>query len=180
PPRGNLVDAALDLLSGDDLERAEEAVVYAANAALVANKVPLDDPDQVREELAEARATLSLGLELLSAGDPAQAARLLVETPIRQIFQAAMGEAYRLQTRARKIAQSARLPQAQSATLLDEPLESAVQALLAQRPRFHEPGQRRPRPFASRADLLQAASLLEEAEATVTLLSRLGLSPAEL
>src|SRR5438105_6373693 len=50
PPRGNLVDAALDLLSGDDLERAEEAVVYAANAALVANKVPLDDPDQVREE----------------------------------------------------------------------------------------------------------------------------------
>src|SRR5439155_10784362 len=93
PPRGNLVDAALDLLEGDDLERAEEAVVYAANAALVANKVPLDDPDQVREELAEARATLSLGLELLSARDPAQAAALLVGMLIRQILQPAVGGA---------------------------------------------------------------------------------------
>ena len=102
PRQGSLVDAALELLEGDDLERAEEAVVYAANAALVANKVPLDDPDQVREQLAEARATLSLGLELLSSGDPERASRLLVEMPIRQIFQAAMGEAYRLQTRARR------------------------------------------------------------------------------
>ena len=180
PPRGNLVDAALDLLEGDDLERAEEAVVYAANAALVANKVPLDDPDQVREELAEARATLSLGLELLSAGDPARAAQLLVETPIRQIFQAAMGEAYRLQTRARKIAQSARLPQAQSATLLDEPLESAVQALLKPRPLFHEPGKRSPRAFASRAEISQAEALLDEAEGTVALLSALGIPPSVL
>ncbi|TMA28992.1 MAG: hypothetical protein E6J88_07360 [Deltaproteobacteria bacterium] len=180
PPRGNLVDAALDLLEGDDLERAEEAVVYAANAALVANKVPLDDPDQVREELAEARATLSLGLELLSAGDPAQAARLLVEMPIRQIFQAAMGEAYRLQTRARKIAQSARLPQAQSAPLLDEPLESAVQALLKSRPLFHEPGKRSPRAFASRAEISQAEALLGEAEGTVALLSALGIPPSVL
>ncbi len=176
----NLVDAALELLSGDELEHAEESVIYAANAALVANKVPLDDADEVREQLADARAALSLGLELLSGGDPARAAHELSETPIRRIFQTAMGEAYRLQTRARKIAQSARLPQAQSATLLDEPLEGVVQALLRARPAFHEPGKRRPRAFASRADLAQAEALLDESEATVALLEALGISPAAL
>ena len=64
-----------------------------------------------------------------------------------------MGEAYRLQSRARKVAASARLPQAQSATVLDEPLESVVQELLRERPAFQEPGQRRPRGFGSRADV---------------------------
>lgn len=179
-PSRSLLDAALDLLSGEELERAEESVVYAANAALVANRVALDDADEVREQLADARAALSLGLELLSSGDPSRAARVLAEVPIRQIFQSAMGEAYRLQTRARKIAQAARLPQAQTATLLDEPLESAVQALLKARPMFHEPGKRRPRAFASRADLLQAEALLEEAESVVALLSNLGIAPAVL
>ena len=179
-PQQNLLDAALGQLLGEDLEVAEEAVVYAANAALVANRVPLDDPDEVRDQLADARSALSLGLELLSAGDPARAARLLVELPIRQLFQTAMGEAYRLQTRARKVAQAARLPQAQSATLLDEPMESVVQALLKPRPVFHEVGRRRPRAFASRADLLAAEALLDEAEATVALLTALGIPPAVL
>ena len=68
-PRRPLLEAALELLSGDDLGRAEESVVYAANAALVANQVPLTDADEVRTQLADARATLSLGLELLSGGD---------------------------------------------------------------------------------------------------------------
>ncbi len=178
PPRP-LLEAALELLEGDQLERAEESAVYAANAALVANRARLDDPDEVRTQLADARATLSLGLELLSSGDPARAAQLLVQKPVREIFQTAMGEAYRLQSRARKIAEAARLPQAQSATLLDEPLESAVQALLAQRPVFREQGQR-PRAFASRADLARVSALLDEAEATVALLGALGLSPAAL
>jgi len=146
-PSRPLLDAALDQLQGDELQRAEEAVIYAANAALVANRVSLHDPDEVREQLADARATLSLGLELLSSGDAKRAAAALVETPIRAVFQAAVGEGYRLQARARGIAARARLPQAQSTTVLDEPLESVVQALLRTRPAFHEPGQRRPRAF---------------------------------
>ena len=179
-PGRPLLDDALALLSGEELERAEEAVVYAANAALVANRVALTDPAEVRTQLADARATLSLGLELLSSGDPRRAARLLVERPVREIFQAALGEAYALQARARRIAASARLPQAQSATLLDEPLESVVQALLQQRPQLHEPGQRSRRSFASRADLLRASALLDEAETVAAFMAQVGLSPAEL
>ena len=179
-PSGPLLDAALDRLGGEELDRAEESIVYAANAALVANRVPLDDADEVREHLRDARATLSLGLELLSGGDPARAARILVDTPIRSVFQAAMGEAYRLQARARSIAAQARLPQAQTATILDEPLESVVQALSRQRPMFHEPGQRRPRALASRFEVARVESLLDEADATLALLAALGLTVAEL
>jgi hypothetical protein len=179
PPRP-LLDAALDLLSGEDLERAEEAAVYAANAAMVANKVPLDDSDEVRDALRDARSTLSLGLELISDGEAGRAARALADQPVRAIFQAGMGEAYRLQTRARRLAAQARLPQAQSTTVLDEPLESVLQALLRQRPAFHEPGQRRPRAFASRAEVARAEALLEEGEATIALLSALRIAPPEL
>ena len=168
-----MLDVALEQLSGDELEKAEESVVYASNAALVANRVPLTDPDEVRTALADARATLSLGLELLGP-------RALVEQPVRDIFQAAMAEAYRLQTRARKIAQAARLPQAQSATVLDEPWESAVQALVAQRPQLREPGQRHPRAFGSRADLAMASALLDQAEAELAILDKLGIPPAVL
>jgi hypothetical protein len=179
-PARPLLEAALELLSGEDLERAEESAVYAANAALVANRVPLDDPDEVREHLGDARATLSLGLELISSGDPRRAARALIEQPVREIFQTAMGEAYRLQTRARKLSAQARLPQAQSATVLDEPLEGVLQALLRQRPLFHEPGQRRPRAFASRAEVARAEALLDEGEAVLGVLFSLGIGPGEL
>jgi hypothetical protein len=180
PPPRPLLEEALEQLAGVDLERAEEAIVYAANSALVANRVPLDDPEEVRDQLAQARATLSLGLEILSGGDVPRAARVLADTPIRGVFQAALGEAYRLQARARTLAARARIPQAQSATVLEEPLESVVQAFSLQRPLFHEPGQRKPRALGSRADVARADALLDEAEATVALLTSLQLSPAEL
>jgi Family of unknown function (DUF6178) len=180
PSARPLLEDALEQLSGPDLERAEEAIVYAANSALVANRVPLDDPEEIRDQLAQARATLSLGLEILSGGDVRRASQLLADAPIRGVFQAAMGEAYRLQARARALAASARIPQAQTATLLDEPLESVVQALSRQRPLFQEPGQRRPRALGLRADVARAEALLDEAEATVAILGALHLSPQEL
>ena len=179
-PSKALLDEALALLSADDLETAEEAITYAANAALVANRVPLDDAEEVRDQLSQARATLSLGLELLSGGDPAQAAEVLARKPVREIFQTAMGEAYRLQTRARKLAAAARLPQAQSATLLETPLGALVEALQRPRPLFAEPGVRKARGLGSRADVARAEDLLEEGEGEVELLNTLGLSPAAL
>lgn len=179
-PSRPLLDAALDQLTGDELELAEEGLIYASNAALVANRTQLADPDDIRDQLVAARSTLSLGLEVLSGGDPVRAARLLVERPAREIFQAGMGDAYRLQTRARRIAAATRLPQAKTVTLLDPPLGAVVDALLRMRPAFHEPGARRPRAFGSRAEVLQAELLLDEAEGTASLLGKLGLSPAEL
>ena len=177
-----LLQRALSQLDGDDLARAEEGIVYAANAAVVASGADLDDLRALREAVSDARATLSLGLELLSGGEEAQAARLLAQRPVKEIFQAAMGEAYRLQTRAREVQKLARLPQAQSVTLLDAPLSDVVDSLAAQRPRLADDSgnRRRARPLGSRSDLARASALLDEAIAVVQILDALGIGAVAL
>jgi hypothetical protein len=176
-----LLEDALSRLEGHDRDHAEEGLVYALNAALVANAISLDEVEEVRGALADARATLSLGLELLSGGDGDAAARVLAERPVREIFQAGLQEPYRLQSRARRIAQSARLPQAQTVTLLDPPLSHAVEALQRKRPVWPDPADpRRRRALGTRAEVAQAEQMLDEAEGVVALLRELGVGPAEL
>jgi len=176
-----LLEEAISRLDGEARDRAEEGLVYALNAALVASGVSMDEPDEVRAALDDARATLSLGLETLAGGDAEQAAAVLAGRPVREIFQAGLSEPYRLQGRARRIAQSARLPQAQNVTLLDPPLSDVIEALQRKRPVWPDPAApRRRRAFASIADVAQAERLLDEAEGVIALLRALGLSPAEL
>ena len=181
PQAATLLESGLSRLGGDPRDRAEEGLVYALNAALVASGVSMDEPEEVRAALADARATLSLGLETLSGGDPDRAAAALAERPIREIFQAGLAEPYRLQSRARRIAQSARLPQAQNVTLLDRPLSDVVDSLQRKRPVWPDPSAPRSRrALGSSAEVSEADRLLDEAESVVALLRALGLSPAEL
>jgi len=180
-PVANLLERALEQLSGKERERAEEGIVYASNAALVANAVPADDFEELRDTLADARATLALGLEVLSGSDLPAAARVLAERPVRHIFQTGMGEAYRLQARARRAAAAARLPQAQSATLLDPPLSDLVESLSRLRPSFPDPADpRRRRAPGNRSEVARAEEMLTEAEAVPALLGALGLAPSAL
>src|SRR6266849_2294660 len=181
PTAANLLESALSRLDGDARDRAEEGLVYALNAALVASGVSMDEPEEVRAALGDARATLSLGLETLSGGDPGRAAAALAERPVRDIFQAGLAEPYRLQSRARRVAQSARLPQAQNVTLLDPPLSDVVESLQRKRPVWPDPSAPRSRrALATSAEVSEADRLLDEAESVVALLRALGLSPAEL
>ncbi|GAC1299456.1 MAG: hypothetical protein NVSMB23_30400 [Myxococcales bacterium] len=182
PPAGPpLLDRALAQLSTVDRDRAEEGVIYAVNAAVVASGAGLDDPFALRTAVEDAYATLSLGLAVLAGDDDARAARALAERPVREVFQAAMGEAYRLQARARAVQRKARLPQAQSVTLLDSPLSELVDALAAQRPRIPgEAKKSRPRALAGLHDLARADAWLDEAEAVVALLDALRAGPAAL
>jgi hypothetical protein len=180
-PMSNLLERALEQLSGEERERAEEGIVYASNASLVANAVLAEDFDELRDTLADARRTLALGLEMLSGGDVGAAARVLAERPIRQIFQTAMGEAYRLQARARKAGAAARLPQAQSVTLLDPPLSDLVEALSRLRPSFPDADDpRKRRALGSRAEVARAEEMLAEAEAVPAILGALGIPPSAL
>src|SRR5262249_12497305 len=139
PPAASLLEASLSRLDGPARDRAEEGLIYALNAALVASGASMDEAADVRAALADARAPLSLGLESLAAGDPDRAAAALAGGPIRDIFQAGLVEPYRLQARARRIAQAARLPQAQSVTLLDPPLAQVVEGLQRKRPARPDP-----------------------------------------
>lgn len=185
--RRPLLERAAERLSGEERDRAEEGVVYACNAALVAQGVAFDDVQAVRRALADARALLSLGLELVSGGDEEQAARALAGQPSRTLFQAAMGELYRLQSRARTAAKALRLPQAQRATLLDPPLANLVDGLsqvppLLALPASDASGERRvvERAPGSRLEVRVADLLLDEAEGVAALLAALDLAPAAL
>jgi hypothetical protein len=182
PPAGPpLLDRAVAQLSGEELDRAQEGVLYAVNASVVVSGAAPDDPFALRTAVEEAHLTLSLGLAVASNGDEARAARILAEKPVREIFQAAMGEAYRLQARARAVQKQARLPQAQSVTLLDAPLSDLVDALAAQRPRIPDEVKKgRPRALASLRDLARADAWLDEAGAVIDLLEALGTGPAVL
>jgi len=181
PDIPNLLETALSRLDGAARDRAEEGLIYALNAALVASGVSMDEPEDVRAALGDARATLSLGLEALSGNDADRATAALAQRPIREIFQAGLVEPYRLQARARRIAQSARLPQAKTVTLLDPPLAPVVEALQRKRPAWPDPeAPGRRRALASSAEVAEADRFLDEAESVVALLRALGLSPAEL
>ena len=181
PAQGPLLERALALVSPDQLGRVDEGLVYAANAALVAGAVAADDAHGARSALRDARATLSLGLELLSGGDPAAAAALLEQRPVREIFQAGMGELYALQSRARAVGASARLPGAKTATILEPPYSELVDALSRKRPALADPRSRgRTRAPASRAEVHAAAALLEEAAAIIQVLEARGIGPAAL
>jgi hypothetical protein len=180
-PFPNLLESSLSLLQGEARDRAEEGLLYALNAVLVASGSSMDEPDEVGAALADARATLSLGLETLSGAAPDRAATALADRPIREIFQAGLVDPYRLQSRARRVAQSARLPQAQNVTLLDPPLSDLVDALQRKRPVWPDPSApRRRRALGTLAEVREAERLLDEAESVVALLRALGLSPAEL
>ena len=177
----SLLEAALSRLDGAARDRAEEGLIYALNAALVASGASMDEPEDVRAALGDARATLSLGLEALSGTDPDRAAAVLAQQPIREIFQAGLAEPYRLQARARRVGEAARLPQAKTVTLLDPPLAQVVEALQRKRPAWPDPeAPGRRRALGSSAEVAEADRLLDEAESVVALLRALGVSPAEL
>jgi len=92
-----------------------------------------------------------------------------------------MGEAYRLQARARRAAAAARLPQAQTTTLLDPPLSSVVDSLSRLRPSIPDPSDsRKRRALGNRGEVARAEEMLEEAEAVPALLAALGLAPSAL
>lgn len=178
PAGAPLLDRAFALVPADSLERAEESLVYAANAALVAEGIEPGDALAARATLQDARNTLSLGLELLSGGDAARAAVLLAERPVREIFQAAMGELYALQSRARRVSQAAVLPGVKSATLLEPPYAELISTLDRKRPSLPDPRSKgRTRAPATRAEIAAAEALLDEAAAIVPLLEALGASP---
>jgi Family of unknown function (DUF6178) len=177
-----LLERAAARLSGEELDVAEQASAYAANALLVAFGTPLDDAFEVRRVLGDARALLSLGLELISGGDEQAAAQALAAQPIREIFQAAMAQLYRLQARARAAAKGTRLPQSQSATLLDPPHALLFDALAGTPPAIDGLDPQRGRPSRRRApgsvrEIALCDALLEEAEALPALLAGLGLLP---
>lgn len=171
--RDSLLDRAAARLAGDERERVEAQIVSAANAVLVADAVDPGDPEAVRSAFEAARAYLELGLEKLAGPDDARAAETLAAIPAKRIFQEGFGRVLELSWRARRI-----LDRAGEGARLGAPLDEALAALAARRPRYF-PGieapradwgtaaaaAHEPRHFRSAEDLRRTEDALLDAEA---------------
>jgi hypothetical protein len=171
--RGSLLDRAMTRLAAEDREDVEPQIVAAANAVLVADAIDPGDAERVRAAFEQARAYLELGLEKLAGRDDARAAEVLASTPAKRIFQEGFGRVLELAWRARKI-----LDRLGEDARLGSPLDEALAALAARRPRYFpgveaprsawgtiEAAAHEPREFRSPEDLARADDALLAAEA---------------
>ncbi len=171
--RGSLLDRAVAALEPEDRDEVEGQIVAAANAVVVADAVDPADPDAVRAAFEAARGYLELGLDRLAGGDDARAAQVLAATPVKRVFQEGFGRVLELGWRAREL-----LRRAGEGARLGSPLDEALSALSARRPRYF-PGveapeaewgtvaaaAHEPRHFRTPEELARTAAALDRAEA---------------
>jgi hypothetical protein len=170
---GSLLDRAVARLAPLDRESVEAQIVAAANAVLVADAVDVGDLEQVRGAFEAARAYLELGLAALAGDDEERAAETLAGTPVKRVFQHGFGRVLELSWRAARL-----LERAGEGVRLGSPLDEALAALAARRPRYFpgletpraawgtvEAAAHEPRHFRSAEDLARADEALLLAEA---------------
>jgi hypothetical protein len=142
----------------DDAERLaglSAALVALLNRVLVADRVDPAELELVRETAARARDTVSLGLEHAAGGDLGAARRVLVETPVHELFRIGYSLTLELARRAQALERAA-------------VVEPALDPLLAPRPLYpcelDQPPTGGARPFRTIADLRAAAAYVEHLE----------------
>jgi hypothetical protein len=154
-------------------ENLNDELRYLANATLVAEVEDPGDLDALRRVGEMARDYLLLGLEHLTGGDPASAARVVRDTELRRVFQVGFSLTLALKFRADRLMKQP-LAQVEGTPLLFPEEAAAFEALRRKRPRraLRVPGAE-PVPFRSRRELASSEEMLARAEAQVALLGAL-------
>jgi hypothetical protein len=144
------------------LGQIESELIYLTNAQAVVRGLEFAEADTVRIAARDVRASLSLGLELVSDGDLARAQEALRAHPLRAFFSVAASHVYKLRDWAKKADKEGLFSLAGFPRRLlsgeDIHFFSAVAEPI---PRFVAAGFDEPRAFASRAELAKAQSRLE-------------------
>jgi hypothetical protein len=160
---------ALDALSGEQRERALHEVAALANHLLVADGADTGDPSAHRGVLEKALGYLNIALTVRSANTTEQAASVVAEVPVLELFREGYAKASELRQRARRLmgeGWAAAHPHASE--LLDPPILARVRALLTPPPSFvgvDEAGQLDlARDFRSLSEIEETRVSLEMAE----------------
>lgn len=76
-----------------------------ANKVIIADRVKFQDPESLRESLEKVRATLNLGLHILSSPsvNPSAAAQILKHLYLEHIFRVGLGPLHKLRRRAKRL-----------------------------------------------------------------------------
>ncbi|MDY7224762.1 DUF6178 family protein [Hyalangium rubrum] len=159
------LEAAFRALSDVERENAEDELRGVANAALVVELADPGDLDAVRRVGEMVRDYLSLGLEHLSGGEPARAAEVVRDTPLRRVFQVGFSLTLALKFRADRLVKAPLLRLDDTLLLLPEEA-SALEALRLKRPRRALRVQgAEPVPFRSLREIAVSEAQLARAEA---------------
>ena len=171
PIAGTFLARALErVVDAGEAERLEAAVIHLVNRVLSALRVKPGEEDAVRAATAAAAATVSIGLEHLTAGHIDRAPAALAAVSLTRIHR--LGHSIVL-----RLARMARLLAPRSLTA-GEPSQSVLEALLRTRPQFptalDEPPGADVRPFRQMADVRRVASHVTDLAARVALADALG------
>ena len=147
-----------DALLGD----VEAELMSLTNAMLIAETGEPADLEGLVVASANLRHTLSLGLELLSHGDPAAAVGLVEAHPLRGIFRYAHGQVLKLRTWAERAKREGLFDVAGMNNPLPADEAQFLSALLKPIPRYADASFGTPRAFGSRAELGAAQRRLEQ------------------
>jgi len=182
----NALAPALDMLAGEERERALHEVASLANHLLVADDADTGDPLAHRAVLEKAAGYLGIALTARAAEAPERAARVLAEVPVIELFREGYAAAVGLRHRARRLIRDGWPASHERALeLLDPPILARVRAVLAPRPGFVEVDDTgelgEARDFRSLAEIDETRISLEMAEVVGELLFRhMDLDPAVL
>lgn len=156
-------------------DRLEAALLYLVNRVLSAARVSPGDAEAMSVGTTHASATLALGLEYLSEGDPKVARQFLEKVSLTRIHRVGYTLTLRIARTARAIA-----PRSLSA---GDPAPMVLSALLGARPFYacalDFEGSEDLRPFESRVDLAKTAVYLQDLALRLAIAEALGanLSP---
>jgi len=151
---------AVDAIEGGARERVLFQFVALANRVLVADVADPGDPLAHKAALETAAGYVTIALEARDATTAARAAAVLAEVPTIELFREGYARAAALGTRARALGTSGwAKAHPRALDLLDPPIRERVEPLLEPRPKTA-----RKVPFASLAEVEEAAAALEMAE----------------
>ena len=159
-PRQDLLRRALEGIGAADLADALRLELAAlANKIVVADQLPLDDPESLRAAVAKASALINLGLDVQTSGEQALAEIALQDLFLEHLFRFAHGRLARLRQRARRLTRGGWISKwSHSVQILENPWQERLELLQEKTPRMkrgnHEDFIR------TRADLFQARKTL--------------------
>lgn len=158
------VQAAFGGLTDTERDNAEDELRTVINQVLVAEGADPGDLEALRRVGEMARDYLSLGLEHLSAGNPANAPDAVRDTELKRVFQLGFSLTLKLKFRVERMLKEPLAKLDDTLLLLDEEAR-VVKALNRKRPlkAVKVPGAE-PMPFRARRELQEIALVLDRAE----------------
>jgi hypothetical protein len=128
-----------DLEEGPLVDRLKMELTYMANQVMVADQPERIDISTIHGSLRKVGGYLSIGLEVLSEGNPHRAREYIEQLPLKFIFQVGFGASLELKWRAEKVWQNAPFSgKGIPLCFLGSPWEEAIEGLLKKRPLFYD------------------------------------------